>query len=264
MNKKSQLLEIWILFFTLVAVSYALFIVIIGGNEVVVEVSSPLEVLNAQTEVREANFYIKESAKLASHQASFSLIGSLQAQSECEIYKEAIIWGNPCRPDTQNLNDKFLEDFKEEFFSRTREYKSTYRAFPGSTKELVVTKNQSEGNYDFVLLEKELKATAKEKDEYYLLPVTINVDMSFSLDLPFPISEIDDLFVQSKDATNDCKKESQIIACVKEKVVLENFDIEVEKDGKFLIFTAQTKKSLFFNDGELKFEKISFRYAFSL
>lgn len=272
MNKKGVTFEVTFIIAAIGIMVFAFYMAFIGLQERTAELSPPLRFVNVQNEAREARFYIQESAKFSVQHASFSILKNFPVEGNCEslTLDQAVvwIWGSGCGPDIEGGESKFVEVFDVKFSSYLDEYESTFKNVPGTVVppatgySAVITK-QNKDNYDFSLTDEDLTGTARERLIYVSSPAKILVDPSFSVDIPFPLSDLDKMYAQSIKAVDECDKED-LAKCVEDKIVLDNFDVQVRQDGSLLIFTTQTKQRLFFEDGEMKFEKISFEYAFSL
>ncbi|MBU2497119.1 MAG: hypothetical protein KJ767_03615 [Nanoarchaeota archaeon] len=255
MNKKAISFAVGMVLLAIAITVFAFYMVFFVSNERIKDIVTPLDLINIQNDAREDVFFIKESANYASQRAVYSVLNEIpmKSSSPYKKYQDIDIW-NDCEPDIKKVEEKFLDEFSQEFYSLIK----------SSDKDII---KNLDGKYVFSLNNNILKLQSGQELEYHTLleiHAVYKTSVSFEKELPFSLNILSDIHTRSKNAVNTCKDDFD---CITEKMNsddLDDFDFEFTKNGDYIIFTARTKDRFFFNDGTLKYDKISFDYAISL
>ncbi len=241
-NKKAQIFALGLVLITLVAMGYTLYtFVVISGNiqESIGPPNKLIEAYNSQTKLL---FYAKESAGLAVPDAFNFIAEEKAASGDCVIDGSGYVgWSSTCKPDTKDIEENFLLEFKKSYGGYIQEYPEKV-------------------NFSVTLEENKIKLEAESvtlnftEKEYN---VSFTFEPSFSTNISafgLSLADFESIYFGAQYCKN--KNTTKVKNCMTEKI--KNWHTDVEFKEPNLLFDLSTKQSFFIDDGfsaiKLKFK----------
>jgi len=207
-------------------------------------------------------FYTLESSKLAASQAFYEVAKESAVDKEktlCTVIENKLIWNQNCKPEQKFVENKFLEKYNDSFIGFLKNYPE---------------KQLEDSEYIYLIEEDELFSTTSEKtlttiETTPVATYTMNYMFDSSLkinlfDEGIYLEDFESIYKQANSAITACKDSKNMVVCVKNRINLGRWVVEVEKEGSYLIFKCKTKKYFFFNESGEKFEQIGLDFAMSI
>ena len=204
--------------------------------------------------------YSTESSKLAASQAFYlvakdSAIDKNKDSCRADSTSNTIVWSESCNPDVNFVETKFMEYFNDNFNSSIRKY--PVKDFQTSYTN-VLNGDKIDSNSQPIKLEAKRQSSFAIFNLSYNFNSSIHTNLSEQKTLP---DNFVDVYNNAINAKNKCNND---INCIKNKMNLGDWNLELEKSPSYIIFKLKTKTSYFYNDGADKFAPIELNFALAL
>jgi len=250
-NKKAQIFSVVFVVMMLILLGVALATFFTVKNKLEKSIGVPTEMLDAYNEKTELMLYSEEAVELSSNYAFNSVVKEGMSTGECTVVQmNYILWNNLCKPDTKEIEKKFLSKFDEEYRKFMKDYKTG------------LIKNTNIGDISIVKdkLKIELEnITIKSSDDKGY--VTYNSTFIFNPSLTFDLNKSHSLadFENIYSTVQKCKSKNE--TKVRECVSFEKWDNSFVISGDSLLFDLKTKKNYLINSS---YNQLEFKFAVEL
>jgi len=207
------------------------------------------------------SFYLKESSELSASQAFYEIAkdAGINLSLECNTYNNYIIWDVNCKPDSLFIEQKFVDEYNKTFSNYIRNYpnENFIIRFDNKLENKEITSEASSP----VILSSEEKSSFATYNVSYKLSPSIKASLeSYNIHLE-DFGNIYSSIIREKE---NCRNDEDSVSCLKNNIVLENWQFDARKEGSYYLFKFTTKKYFFFYENEEKFAPISVNVALAV
>jgi len=233
MNKKAITFGVTFVIMTILIVGIAIYSFVITQKDNLKYTISAEALLEYEKEIENFQIYSEESLNLAASQALQDLASkSLIEDKNCLVYNYKLIWDENCLP--SNLKDLFFEKISVNFRKHIKDYSEEY--------DLIIEKQEPFIYVNDIKLKNQLKGEVNYSFSHTLY---IKQDISKYLEI---LKELDEIYIKLKNAQTTCAN-SNIAVCMKQKIPLNHWTLDVIEDASYLSINLKTKEKFFFVSG---------------
>ena len=250
-NKKAQIFSVFFVVMMLILLGIALATFFTVKNKLEKSIGVPSEMLDAYNEKTKLMLYSGEAAELSSNYAFSSVVKEGISTGECSVVQmDYVLWNNLCKPDTKEIEKKFLPKFDED-------YRKLMKDYPSKLINNVAIK-------DISLVEDKLKIEAENatlitsNDKGYVAynsTFTFNPSIMFNLSKDHSLADFENVY----SIAQKCKDKNE--TKVRECISFEKWDNSFAMSGNYLLFDLKTKKNYLINRS---YKQLSFKFAVEL
>lgn len=199
------------------------------------------------------SFYMKESSRLSASQAfsEISKQAGINLTTKCNTYKNYIIWNENCFPDNLFIQQKFLEEYNKSFHNYINNYPN---------KEFIVDFIHNFEDNKITSEGKKITLTTAKKSSFAVYNFSYEIIPKSNFDLASEKINLNNFREIYNIVINEKEKCSNEISCLKNNVVLNDWNVEIEKENNYILFNFSTKKFFFYENAE-KFAPIAMNIA---
>ena len=250
-NKKAQFFSVLFVVMMLILLGIALATFFTVKSKLEKSIVVPSDIFNAYNEKTKLMLYSEEAAELSSNYALDFILKEGISTGECSIIQmNYILWNSECRPDTKEIEKKFLPEFDNNYRTFMKDYKTNL------TNNVDIR--------DIFIVEDKLKIEAENltikssNDKGY---VTYNSSFIFNPSLTFDLNKSSSLndFENIYSIAQKCKSKNE--TKVRECVSFEKWDNSFAISGDYVLFDIKTKKNYLVNSG---YKQLAFKFAVEL